>query len=302
MTLSLPAPLSHGKGWPWVGEAPGDGGPALNNPPKISVVTPSYNQGAFLEATIRSVLLQGYPNLEYAVMDGGSTDQSVSIIRHYEPRLTAWRSGPDGGQSAAINKGFAEATGEILAWLNSDDHYLPGALWAVAEAARAHPEIDVFSGGSERLDAHGRSLGVFMPPALSHDEIVHWRDHHLPQSSCFFRRRAWQRSGPLDESLYYLMDYDLWLRMSRSNRFLRLEKILSRELRHEGAKNVSDPVACMVALWFIKMRYSESAAREDMTETVREFMRVQQQAQALTRSLPYRILRPLIKAFAPVTR
>src|SRR5258707_6129118 len=117
--------------------------------PRISVVTPSFNQGAYLERTICSVLDQKYPNLEYLVIDGGSTDESVEIIKRYERHLTYWVSEPDTGQSNAINKGFARTTGTILAWLNSDDRYLPETLGAVAAAAAAHPDADVFVGTGE---------------------------------------------------------------------------------------------------------------------------------------------------------
>jgi glycosyltransferase involved in cell wall biosynthesis len=266
--------------------------------PTISVVTPSYNQARYLEATLRSVLLQGYPKLEYIVMDGGSSDGSVSIIQHYAPWLTSWTSGPDGGQSAAINAGFARSTGQILAWLNSDDHYLPETLWTIAQAAIEHPDTDAFAGGSERLDQSGKSLGIFMPPGLTHAEVVRWRQQHLPQPSCFFRRCAWERSGPLDEGLYHLMDYDLWLRMTRGSRFLRLERVLSREIRHDQAKNLAHPAEGLVALWLIKHRHDPAVAEAEMVEHVREFMRIQRQAQALTSSLPYRIARPLIKLFS----
>jgi glycosyltransferase involved in cell wall biosynthesis len=262
-------------------------------------VTPSYNQGRYLEATIRSVLLQHYPNLEYIVMDGGSTDQSVSIIRHYEPWLTSWTSGPDGGQSAAINDGFSKGTGEILAWLNSDDHYMPDALWTIATFAQTHPEGDVFSGGSERLDATGRSLGIFMPPGLTHLEMVRWPGHHLPQPSCFFRRRAWEKAGPLDETLYHLMDYDLWLRMSRVSTFLRIEQVLSREVIHEKAKGVSLPAEGLVAQWLIRLRYDPNAAQAEMVATVREYQRLQRRAQVITSSFWYRWLRPVANWLFP---
>jgi glycosyltransferase involved in cell wall biosynthesis len=295
----LPPPLSCRSGWPWVDTSAARKSTDAVGLPKITVVTPSYNQGRYLEATIRSVLLQGYPSLEYIVMDGGSTDESVSIIRRYEPWLTSWTSASDGGQSAAINEGFAKGTGEILAWLNSDDHYMPGALWTIVDFACAHPEGDVFAGGSERLDATGRRLAIVMPPGLTHAEMVRWPGHHLPQPSCFFRRRAWEKSGPLDETLYHLMDYDLWLRMSRVSTFLRIEQVLSRELIHEKAKGVALPAECLVSKWLIQLRYETHAVQAEMIATVREYQRLQHRAQEVASSRLYRWLRPLANWLFP---
>jgi len=187
----------------------------------------------------------------------------------------------------------------LLAWLNSDDHYLPGVLWTIAETALAHPEADVFSGGSERLDADGRSLGIFMAPGLTHAEMLRWPGHHLPQPSCFFRRRAWETSGPLDETLNHQMDYDLWLRMSRASTFLRIDQVLSREVRHENAKNVSLPAECLVEHWLIQQRYDPQTAQSEMVATVREYQRLQRRAQAVACSRWYRWLRPLTNLLFP---
>src|SRR5437016_7897009 len=124
----------------------------VNSYPKISVVTPSYNQGSYLEKTILSVLNQEYPNIEYIVIDGGSTDNSLDIIKKYEKHLKYWVSEPDRGQSNAINKGFSHATGDLLTWLSSDDYYMPGALWALATMAMAHREASVFVGAGRIID------------------------------------------------------------------------------------------------------------------------------------------------------
>ncbi len=137
MQSTLPQPLGAPApdGWPWSGPVASTA-PQSANWPTISVVTPSFNQGQFLEAAMRSVLLQGYPNLEYIVLDGGSTDQSVPVIEHYASHLAHWHSAPDDGQSDAIARGFERASGDVLCWLNSDDLLLPGALWHVAEMFR----------------------------------------------------------------------------------------------------------------------------------------------------------------------
>jgi glycosyltransferase involved in cell wall biosynthesis len=179
--------------------------------PRITVVTPSYNQGQFLEQTISSVLGQQYPNLEYIIMDGGSTDESVEIIKRYEKHLAYWTSGPDGGQSAAINKGFGRATGDILCWLNSDDMYLPGALAYVA------PKLDVrrpelLFGNCLRFseDEPAESYG-------SHVRREHGRRNliladYIIQPSSFWTREAWLKTGPLDESLVFGFDWDWFAR------------------------------------------------------------------------------------------
>ncbi len=133
----------------------------MNSSLKISVVTPSYNQGKYLEATVLSVLRQDYPNIEYRVLDGGSTDGSVDILKKYGSRLAYWCSQKDGGQAQAIANGFAQSTGDILCWLNSDDLFLPGALSAVAECFSAHPEIETVSGGAYVIDSQGRPIRRF---------------------------------------------------------------------------------------------------------------------------------------------
>jgi glycosyltransferase involved in cell wall biosynthesis len=184
--------------------------------PRITIVTPSFNQGQFLEETIRSVLLQGYPNLEYIVVDGGSTDTSVSIIRKYEPWLAHWVSEKDRGQSHAINKGFAEATGDILAWLNSDDFYMPNALSrVVAEFSGSHGLV---IGEIAYVDAHSRFLKRIKTPleagcrpvAVLQNGLI--KDFRHPQPAMFWTREVHVKAQPLAEDLHYVMDLDFLLR------------------------------------------------------------------------------------------
>ena len=137
--------------------------------PRVSIVTPSYNHGQFIEETIRSVLLQGYPNIEYIIIDGGSSDETLDIIRKYEPWLTHWVSEPDMGQSHAINKGFARCSGDVVAWLNSDDEYLPGTLGIVGHYMEKNPAADIVFGDQEEMDENGvtfRSVRWMKPSAL----------------------------------------------------------------------------------------------------------------------------------------
>lgn len=183
--------------------------------PKITVVTPSYNQGQFLEETIVSVVGQQYPNLEYIVMDGGSTDNSVEVIRKYERHLAHWVSEKDGGQGAAINRGFGMATGDILCWLNSDDTYLPGALLHVAARLGAgRPEL-VFGNCLHVVEGE--------PVVVQGSDVRSWHEtrdllltDYIIQPSSFWTREAWRQAGPLDESLVYGFDWEWFVRARKA--------------------------------------------------------------------------------------
>ncbi len=218
----LPAPPADRKGWPWT-EAPEplpgrmpDGTPW----PRVSIVTPSYNQGAFLEETIRSVLLQGYPGLEYGIIDGGSTDESVAIIRKYEAWLDFWVSEKDRGQSHAINKGLDKATGEIVGWINSDDFYLPSALSCLATLARQYPQAVGWAGACNMVDREGRHLDR-LDVRLGDREFLGdwWHSGVIPQPSCLFSARTWRQVGGVKETFHYVMDADVMIRLARFGSF-----------------------------------------------------------------------------------
>ena len=179
----------------------------------VSIVTPSFNQAPYLEDTIRSVLEQDYPNLEYIIVDGGSTDGSVDIIRRYVDRLAWWVSEADKGQTDALNKGFARARGEILAWLNSDDTYQPGAVAEAAAFLQSRPEVGLVYGDANFIDENGKLIGRF--PAAQTDYRRLRRGYvHIPQQAAFFRAELWRKVAPLDPSFYFAMDYDLWVRIA----------------------------------------------------------------------------------------
>jgi glycosyltransferase involved in cell wall biosynthesis len=217
-------------------------------------VTPSFNQARFLEDTLRSVVSQDYPRTEHIVVDGGSTDGSVEIIRRYASHLHAWVAEPDRGQSHAINKGLAMAHGDVLAWLNSDDTYLPGALNEVGGFFARHPDVDLVYGDFVFTDAGGRPMRrrhVFA--TMSYESLL--CHDYLGQPAIFFRRSLLDKVGPLDESLHYCMDWDLFLRMWRVCRPRHLRRALATYRLHEAAKtNAEDTAAAVAAAHLVQQR------------------------------------------------
>jgi hypothetical protein len=210
--------------------------PSLSQPPLLSVVTPSFNQAAFLERTMKSVLDQEYPRLEYIVQDGGSTDDSVCILERYQERLAHWESARDRGQSHAINLGFRHATGDILAYLNSDDMLLPGSLHYVAHYFETHPEVDVVYGHRVVIDTDDCEIGRWVLPPHN-DEILSWADY-VPQETLFWRRRIWEKiGGQIDEDFQFAMDWDLLLRLRDAGaRFARVPRFLAAFRVHTQQK------------------------------------------------------------------
>lgn len=204
---------------------------------RISVVTPSYNQAAYLEETIQSVLGQDYPDLEYMIVDGGSTDGSQAIIEKYAGQLAWWVSEPDDGQADAINKGLRRATGEVVAWLNSDDLYRPGTLRRVAEVFAAHPEIGLLYGDVESIDAAGQVFYVqrFAPYTLA--DLMAFQI--VSQPAVFMRRDALRAAGWLDPQYHFLLDHHLWLRFARQAPLYYLPERLAAARYHPQAKNVA---------------------------------------------------------------
>jgi carbamoyltransferase len=215
---------------------PPDAGPLPSPLPVISIVTPSYNQGRFLERTLRSVLDQGYPALEYLVQDGGSTDDAAAVLARYRTRLAHCESGRDRGQADAINRGFRRATGDVLAYLNSDDLLLPGALAFVARYFHRHPEVDVIYSHRVVIDEQDREVGRWLLPPHD-DDVLTWCDY-IPQETLFWRRRVWGAvGGALDESFHFALDWDLLLRFRESGaRFVRVPRFLAAFRVHAQQK------------------------------------------------------------------
>lgn len=180
----------------------------------ISIVTPSYNQAPYIEETIRSVLAQDYPEIEYIIVDGSSADGTVDIIKKYEDNISWWVSEKDNGQTDAINKGFARARGDVLAWINSDDTYELGAVSAAAKYLQEQPEVGMVYGDCNFINQNGKVIGKF-GAAQTNYRLIRQGYVHIPQQTMFFRADLWKQVGPLDPSFYFAMDYDLWTRISK---------------------------------------------------------------------------------------
>jgi glycosyltransferase involved in cell wall biosynthesis len=220
--------------------------------PRISIITPSYNQGQFLEETIRSVLLQQYPNLEYIIIDGGSTDHSVDIIKKYEQWLTYWVSEPDAGQTDAIQKGFDRCTGVIWNWLNSDDILQPGALYKVAKAYQLEPEATIYPGG---LIVIGDGEPYPYPECFQNlsELACVWEKWPVPQPAVFLNHKKCIEVGGLNRTLHYGMDYDLYLRLTQLNSF--------------KTYPIPTPIACI-------RRHTESKTVSQQTKFKREILEI----------------------------
>jgi glycosyltransferase involved in cell wall biosynthesis len=211
--------------------------------PLVSIVTPSFNQAKFIEETILSVLGQDYLNTEYIIVDGGSTDGSVDIIRKYSDRLGWWVSERDKGQTEALNKGFARARGEILAWINSDDTYLPGAIYEAVAFLQSHQEVGMVYGDANLIDETGKVIGQF--PARQTDYRKLRKGYvHIPQQSSFFRARLWKQVGPLDPSFYFAMDYDLWVRLAKVTALYYNPRLWANFRLHSHGKSVASDDRC----------------------------------------------------------
>jgi len=250
---------------------------------KISIITPSYNQGAFLEATIQSVLSQNYPGLEYIVIDGGSTDNSVDIIKKYERYLTYWVSEKDNGQTEAINKGLRRATGEIVAWINSDDVYTPKTFDAVVHYFETHADVAMVFGDAHIVDHDGHFL--FHKKALPFDRLMGiciGCGLLVTQPAVFWRRTVFDAIGYLDESFDYNMDGEFWSRVAARYRIEHIPQLFALQRYHDQAKTV--------------VNFGKRQARHK-----HEMLLEQQRSYAchpLSRLLPY----PLFRYVAPLYR
>jgi GT2 family glycosyltransferase len=231
--------------------------------PTISIVTPSFGQGHFLERTLYSVVNQNYPTLEYVVQDGGSTDDTVDVLRRFEGSLSDWASEPDDGQSDAINRGFARTSGEIMAYLNSDDLLLPGALAYVARYFAEHPDVDVLYGHRLMIDEHDGHIGSQILPR--HDDKELTLLDFVPQETLFWRRTAWDAAGgQIDASLRFAMDWDLLLRLRESGaKIVRVPRLLGAFRVHEEQKTATWFDQCLLECEALRLRVHGRAISHD---------------------------------------
>jgi glycosyltransferase involved in cell wall biosynthesis len=249
-------------GWPWTeGSRPlPDRMPDGSEWPKISIVTPNYNYERYLEWTIRSVLLQSYPNLEYIVHDDGSTDGSVELIKRYEKYLAYWASDPNSGQPSVINRGLRRSTGSILAYINSDDYYAPSAFAIAAQAFHDHPEVDFINGRCRYVDQDGNTVGEQFGDITRLSEVldlwnVWWKKRQFVQPETFWRRRIWEKVGDFRTDLYIVFDWEYWCRMLLAGAVVRRVDAefacfrFQPSQKTEDAKRVADEELAVVEKW-----------------------------------------------------
>jgi len=201
----------------------------------VSIITPSYNQAAYLEQTLLSVLNQDHAPIEYIVVDGASKDASVEIIKKYSDRLAYWVSEKDGGQAEAINKGFARATGEIIAWLNSDDYYLPGAVSAAVKIFEANPEVVLVYGNMLAVDEYGKTFNTLTYKQLTLEDLLCFQI--IGQPAVFMRRSALQKTDGLDSTFHFLLDHFLWIQLAQHGKILHADQTWAAARYHAEAKN-----------------------------------------------------------------
>lgn len=263
--------------------------------PLFSIVIPTLNQGTFIEDTLLSILWQGYDNVEIIVVDGGSTDDTPGVLERYRPWISVLISEPDRGQSDAINKGFRRATGSILAWLNSDDFYLPGAFRTVMERFAADPSGRWVIGSGDIISADQQFLRHVAAREGSAETLLAIENHcFLLQQSCFWRASLWQEAGGVDEGLSLLMDYDLWWRFSQRCTGLVTQEKLGAMRYYTTVKTRRQGERFPAELATIYARYGASEPLDRLVQRLlREKSALGERLSALERQLPVRLLRRL---------
>lgn len=247
-------PIDQNSVLPW--EEGFDQIPAAADLPGISIVIPIYNAGKFLEKTLRSLLCNDLSGCEIILMDGGSVDSTAEIVEHYSDLFSSVTMSPDEGQSDAINKGFDQATKDILYWLNGDDIILPNTLNLVRQAFASNPQLDVLVGDAYMTELDFRPINhfEFSKEAIRYDSLIDYAKNHLIQPSVFFSRRAWNEVGPLDLSLHYAMDADLFIGMSRKFDFQHIKEDIAYSVYHEDCKTRGKRAESISELAYVQAR------------------------------------------------
>jgi glycosyltransferase involved in cell wall biosynthesis len=266
--IELPPPPAGKTGWPW--HLPNNQQLITNNPPsslpRISIVMPCFNAVAFIEEALRSVLLQGYPDLELIVFDGGSTDGTVEVIKRYAPWLSYWASEPDCGQSHAINKGLERATGELFNWFNADDVMCEGALEALAALHIANPSAVGICGVVQSFD-EGGALSLLRPVAGSKEALGDWAvSAFIPQPGALFNCRMCKDIGGVNERLHYVMDIDLLMKLADRGAFVTTERVITLFRQHAGSKTVSGDIPGLVELIAVEFNLGMPRVAERLLE------------------------------------
>ncbi len=241
----------------------------------ISIVTPSFQSGIFIEETIRSVIEQGYPCLEYVVQDGGSDDDTVSIIKKYEKKMHTWESKPDKGQAHAINLGFDKTQGDVMAWLNADDLLLPGALDYINKFFQANPQVDVVYGHRVLIDADSNDIGRWIMPPHCHHTIT-WHDF-IPQETLFWRKSIWEKAGGrIADEMQFAMDWEFILRLREVGaNFVRLPRFIGAFRVHPDMKSIKDvDTTGIQEMDMLRKRYREPGFNDEQLENcIRSYLR-----------------------------
>lgn len=252
----------------------------MKDQPLVSIITPSFDQARYIEATMQSVFMQDYPRIEYIIVDGGSTDGTVDIIKKYAMesgsslhsqgvlpnsqqqavglhKINWWVSEKDKGQTDAINKGFARATGDILAWINSDDTYEPGAVSAAVQFLQEYPEVGMVYGDCNFINESGKVIGKFNAAQTDH-RLIRQGYVHIPQQTMFFRADLWKQVGPLDPSFYFAMDYDLWTRISARSEIKYVPQTWANFRLHTSGKTILADDRCWPEM--IRVHYRDGGS------------------------------------------